>query len=86
MDNHPEGEVKEMIDIYVEKGFEREDATTIIRTMAKNKDFFVSYMCMEELGLLFEKKERAGMERSQNTIISEMQSYPARPERRKGNP
>ena len=51
MDNYPEGEVREMIDIYVERGMSLEDATSVIGTMAKYKDFFVDVMMAEELGL-----------------------------------
>ena len=40
-----------MIDIYVERGMSLEDATVVIQTMAKYKDFFVDIMMTEELGL-----------------------------------
>jgi len=51
MENYPDGEVKEMIDIYEEKGMKREDAKLVIETMAKYKDFFVDVMMAEELEL-----------------------------------
>lgn len=51
MENYPEGEIREMIDIYVERGMSLEDATVVIQTMAKYKDFFVDIMMTEELGL-----------------------------------
>ena len=51
MDNYPEVEVQEMIDIYVEKGMGREDAKMVIETMSKYKEFFVDVMMAEELGL-----------------------------------
>lgn len=51
MDNYPEGEVQEMIDIYVEKGMGREDAEMVIHAMSKYKDFFVDVMMAEELEL-----------------------------------
>jgi hypothetical protein len=51
MENYPEGEIREMIDIYVERGMSLEDATVCIQTMAKYKDFFVDIMMTEELGL-----------------------------------
>ena len=44
MENNPEGEISEMVDLYMEKGVSKEDATTIITTMAKYKDFFVDHM------------------------------------------
>lgn len=51
MENYPEGEIAEMIDIYEGRGMSREDATTVIKTMAKYKDFFVDVMMTEELAL-----------------------------------
>ena len=40
-----------MIDIYIEKGFSEQDATLIINTMSKYRDFFIEHMMMEELDL-----------------------------------
>eukprot|EP00814_Leptocylindrus_danicus_P005135 CAMPEP_0116019472 /NCGR_PEP_ID=MMETSP0321-20121206/9259_1 /TAXON_ID=163516 /ORGANISM="Leptocylindrus danicus var. danicus, Strain B650" /LENGTH=276 /DNA_ID=CAMNT_0003490053 /DNA_START=39 /DNA_END=866 /DNA_ORIENTATION=+ len=51
MENYPEGEVEEMIDIYTSRGMTREDATTCITTMSRYKDFFIDVMMMEELNL-----------------------------------
>lgn len=51
MENYPEGEVQEMIDIYVEKGMGREDAEMVVKTMSKYKEFFVDVMMAEELEL-----------------------------------
>eukprot|EP00591_Stephanopyxis_turris_P011029 CAMPEP_0195514446 /NCGR_PEP_ID=MMETSP0794_2-20130614/5827_1 /TAXON_ID=515487 /ORGANISM="Stephanopyxis turris, Strain CCMP 815" /LENGTH=286 /DNA_ID=CAMNT_0040642695 /DNA_START=106 /DNA_END=966 /DNA_ORIENTATION=- len=51
MDNYPEGEVREMVDIYEERGMTRQDAEQVIQTMAKYKEFFVDVMMMEELHL-----------------------------------
>lgn len=50
--NHLEGEKQEMIEIYMTKGLSEEDATSIINTMAKYKDFFVDHMMVMELGLM----------------------------------
>jgi DNA damage-binding protein 1 len=51
MENYPEGEIREMIDIYELRGMSREDATKVIETMAKYKEFFVDVMMTEELAL-----------------------------------
>lgn len=51
MENYPEGEIAEMIDIYREKGMTQEDAELVITTMAKYKDFFVDIMMQQELEL-----------------------------------
>lgn len=50
--NFPEGEIKEMIEIYKLHNFSEEDARTIVETMAKNKEFFVDHMLVTELGLM----------------------------------
>jgi VIT1/CCC1 family predicted Fe2+/Mn2+ transporter len=52
MENYPEGEIAEMIDIYKERGgMSHEDAVLVITTMAKYKDFFVDIMMTQELEL-----------------------------------
>jgi DNA damage-binding protein 1 len=51
-ENYAEGEISEMVEIYREKGFSLEDATKVIKTMAKPeyKDFFIDHMMIQELG------------------------------------
>ena len=51
MENYPEGEIREMIEIYESKGMSTEDATQVINTMAKYKEFFVDVMMQQELEL-----------------------------------
>lgn len=51
MENYPEGEIREMIDIYTERGMQRQDAKLVVETMAKYKEFFVDIMMVEELEL-----------------------------------
>ena len=51
MENYPEGEIEEMVDIYVERGMDRADAMQVITTMSKYKEFFVDVMMAEELQL-----------------------------------
>lgn len=51
LSNYKEGEVKEMVDLYEERGMERRDAEIAVRLMAKYEDFFVDVMMVEELGL-----------------------------------
>jgi len=57
MDNYPEGEIQEMIDIYTLKGMTVDDATVVIQTMAKYKEFFVDVMMKEELELQVPKED-----------------------------
>jgi len=51
MTNYPEGEIREMIDIYEERGMKRADATVVVETMAKYEQFFIDVMMKEELEL-----------------------------------
>jgi len=52
MENFEEGELQEMIDIYTDKGFSSEDANLILKTMIKNRSFFLDHMMVQELGIL----------------------------------
>ena len=47
-----QGEIKEMVDLYVEKGISQPDAENIISTMSKYPEFFVDHMMVQELGLM----------------------------------
>lgn len=51
LENNPEGEAEEMVDLYVEKGLPRKDAEKIIAIMSQHKDFFINVMMAEELEL-----------------------------------
>tara|TARA_B110000285_G_scaffold233066_1_gene305770 strand:- start:16 stop:831 length:816 start_codon:yes stop_codon:yes gene_type:complete len=52
MDNFIEGEISEMADIYVKKGFSRKDALEILNKMVLNRQFFLEHMMVEELGFM----------------------------------
>ena len=51
LDNYPEGEIAEMVEIYRGRGMSGEDADLVIRTMAKYRDLFVDAMMRDELGM-----------------------------------
>jgi len=51
LENYPEGEIQEMIDIYVQRGMSLPDATMVISRMSKYPEFFVDIMMAEELQL-----------------------------------
>ncbi|KAG7364283.1 mevalonate kinase [Nitzschia inconspicua] len=51
LENYREGEIQEMVDIYVSKGMSYDDAKVVIETMAKYDDFFVDIMMQQELEL-----------------------------------
>eukprot|EP01006_Ploeotia_vitrea_P054253 TRINITY_DN67867_c0_g1_i1.p1 TRINITY_DN67867_c0_g1~~TRINITY_DN67867_c0_g1_i1.p1 ORF type:complete len:297 (-),score=51.33 TRINITY_DN67867_c0_g1_i1:264-1154(-) len=54
MDNFPEGEKEEMIEIYTGKGLAREDAQQVVDLLASTPSLFVDIMMVEELGLVGE--------------------------------
>jgi len=49
--NYEEGEVAEMVELYVQKGVKRQNAERIMRILSKNKKAFVDIMMAEELGI-----------------------------------
>merc|ERR1711998_552745 len=51
MDNFPEGEKKEMVELYESKGISHEDAETVVNILSKDKNTFVDIMMVEELGI-----------------------------------
>jgi VIT1/CCC1 family predicted Fe2+/Mn2+ transporter len=51
MENYPEGEITEMINIYKERGVTEDDARTILHTMAKYRKMFVDHMMVMELDI-----------------------------------
>ncbi|KAG8344773.1 putative VIT family [Trypanosoma vivax] len=52
VENSFDMEVDEMVQIYEMKGLSHEDATTIVKIMAKDPKRFVDFMMTEELGIL----------------------------------
>ena len=52
LENYPEGEKREMVELYMKRGMTEEDAVSVIDVMAKYKNFFLDVMMVEELGLM----------------------------------
>jgi hypothetical protein len=48
MKHNPTGEIEEMIELYQTKGFDLEQATTIVTAMSTNKEFFIDHMMVQE--------------------------------------
>jgi len=51
-ENYLEGEQREMVELYQERGLSREDAESVIAIVSQHKDFFVDVMMKEELNLI----------------------------------
>ena len=52
LENYPEGEKEEMVEIYVKAGFSEQDARRVIDILATNKHWFIDHMMVHELGLM----------------------------------
>eukprot|EP00455_Lapot_gusevi_P047481 TRINITY_DN6422_c0_g1_i3.p1 TRINITY_DN6422_c0_g1~~TRINITY_DN6422_c0_g1_i3.p1 ORF type:complete len:267 (+),score=17.36 TRINITY_DN6422_c0_g1_i3:130-930(+) len=52
LENFPEGEIREMIELYVSKGFSQEDAQAVMNILVKNQSFFIDHMLVQELNLM----------------------------------
>ena len=52
VDNYPEGEKRELVEIYVTRGMSPEDARSAVEIIAKDKKSWVDTMMVEELGIL----------------------------------
>lgn len=54
VDHFPEGEKREMEEIYKDKGFTPEEADSLVSVMSGNRDAWVELMMVEELGIIEE--------------------------------
>lgn len=54
VENYPEGEKQEMVEIYTDKGMEQNDAETMVDILSRNRKVWVDVMMAEELGILEE--------------------------------
>ncbi|MBI2038191.1 MAG: VIT1/CCC1 transporter family protein [Candidatus Magasanikbacteria bacterium] len=53
--NYPEGEKKEMVELYMEKGIAEADAKMAVEALSKNEKAWVDIMMVEELGMVEDK-------------------------------
>eukprot|EP01127_Copromyxa_protea_P016576 TRINITY_DN4949_c0_g1_i1.p2 TRINITY_DN4949_c0_g1~~TRINITY_DN4949_c0_g1_i1.p2 ORF type:complete len:328 (+),score=58.10 TRINITY_DN4949_c0_g1_i1:60-986(+) len=51
-ENYPDGEKREMVDIYISKGLSKSDALELVDVLSRNSDIFIDTMMAEELGML----------------------------------
>ena len=70
LENFPQGEIEEMVDLYESRGLPREKAEEVIRVMAKYKDFFVDVMVREELGLEMPGEDESPVRQGFVTFVS----------------
>lgn len=51
-ENHEDGEVKEMCEIYMQRGCSKEDSLTMMTILVKYRDLFVEHMLVMEHGIM----------------------------------
>mmetsp|Transcript_1671 Transcript_1671/g.2646 ORF Transcript_1671/g.2646 Transcript_1671/m.2646 type:complete len:282 (-) Transcript_1671:194-1039(-) len=59
--NYKEGEIKEMVLLFTQRGMSSADAELVVRKMAEYEDFFVDLMVTEELGLQLPDEDEIGL-------------------------
>ena len=52
VEHYPEGEKKELVELYVDKGMALEDAHAVVEIFARNEKTWVEVMMVEELGIV----------------------------------
>jgi DNA damage-binding protein 1 len=52
VENFPEGEIQEMVQIYTAYGVSEKDALSVANTLSKYKDFWVDHMLLHEIGII----------------------------------
>jgi VIT1/CCC1 family predicted Fe2+/Mn2+ transporter len=52
IENYPEGEKREMVELYTNKGMPAEDAKQVVELISKNQETWVDIMMIEELGIM----------------------------------
>ena len=52
VEHYPEGEKRELVELYVDKGMAPEDAAAVVEIFARNENTWVDVMMVEELGIV----------------------------------
>ncbi|MFZ5989532.1 MAG: VIT1/CCC1 transporter family protein [Bacillota bacterium] len=56
VENYPDGEKQELVELYMNKGMPEEDARTVTEIFSRNKKAWVNIMMVEELGIIEENE------------------------------
>lgn len=52
VEHYPDGEKREMVELYVAKGMSEDDAKTVVEIFARHKKAWIDVMMLEELGIV----------------------------------
>jgi VIT1/CCC1 family predicted Fe2+/Mn2+ transporter len=69
-DNNPEGEIAEMVELYVKKGVPEDTARRIMAILGKHKHAFIDIMMVEELGIPPDAKDESPTKHALATFVS----------------
>lgn len=70
VENFPEGEIAEMIEIYMKAGISLDDARLVACTLAKYPKFWVEHMLLHEIGILPPSEEDSSWRSSTAMFVS----------------
>jgi len=68
VEHYPEGERREMVELYMDKGIDRGDAETVTGILSRHPDAWVSIMMVEELGIV--ESEESPLRNALVTFVS----------------
>lgn len=78
VDNFPEGEVQEMVQIYTEYGISERDAEIVAKTLSKYPEFWIDHMLLHEIGIVpnsMRPNHESRIDRLGLSLISLLASY-----------
>lgn len=52
VDHYPDGEKRELVELYMEKGLSEDESTQVVEIFARHRDAWIDIMMVEELGIL----------------------------------
>lgn len=70
MENNPEGEVDEMVELYVKKGVPEATARRIMEILSRRKEAFVNIMMAEELGIVSDQDDASPWKNGLATFVA----------------
>jgi VIT1/CCC1 family predicted Fe2+/Mn2+ transporter len=71
-ENFKEGEIEEMVELYVAKGYKRETAERIVEILSRDNKVFVDTMLVEELEIPLEQAEQSPLKNLLVNFVSFM--------------
>lgn len=77
--NYKDGEIKEMVMLFSQRGMGREDAEIVVKKMAEYEQFFINLMVTEELGLQLPEEDDTSLLKDAVVMFLSFTSFGALP-------